>query len=139
LRRSGAATETKDRDRTYVHTGVVANGDGTYSPNTTQITAEQYFTDLYGSGVAEYIIFDASWLRLREVSLTYSLPKELTNRTFLGAVELGLNARNVFLYAPNVPHIDPEVNAQGVSNSQGLEFNALPQARTYGASIRLTF
>ncbi|UOR03848.1 SusC/RagA family TonB-linked outer membrane protein [Hymenobacter aerilatus] len=139
LRRSGAVAETKDRNRTYVHNGVVANGDGTYSPNTTQITAEQYFTDLYGSGVAEYIIFDASWLRLREVSLTYSLPKELTNRTFLGAVELGLNARNVFLYAPNVPHIDPEVNAQGVSNSQGLEFNALPQARTYGASIRLTF
>ncbi|MBC6988450.1 SusC/RagA family TonB-linked outer membrane protein [Hymenobacter sp. BT491] len=139
LRRSGAAKETQERGRTYIHKGVVANSDGTYSPNTTQITAEDYFTDLYGSGVAEFIIFDASWIRLREVALTYSLPKSLTDKTFLGTVELGLNARNVFLYAPNVPHIDPEVNAQGVSNSQGLEFNALPQARTFGGSIRLTF
>ncbi|WP_086595585.1 SusC/RagA family TonB-linked outer membrane protein [Hymenobacter crusticola] len=139
LRRSGSVKETQDRNRTYVHKGVVANGDGTYSPNTTQITAEDYFTDLYGASVAEYIIFDASWIRLREVALTYVLPKALTNRTFLGSVELGLNARNVFLYAPNVPHIDPEVNAQGASNSQGLEYNALPQTRTYGGSIRLTF
>ncbi|HEX8349910.1 MAG TPA: SusC/RagA family TonB-linked outer membrane protein, partial [Hymenobacter sp.] len=132
LRRSGSVKETQDRNRTYVHNGVVANGDGTYSPNTTQITAEDYFTDLYGASVAEYIIFDASWIRLREVALTYALPKSLTDRTFLGSVELGLNARNVFLYAPNVPHIDPEVNAQGASNSQGLEYNALPQTRTFG-------
>ena len=85
------------------------------------------------------MVFDASWLRLREVALNYVLPKSLTDKTFLGSVEIGLNARNVFLYAPNVPHIDPEVNAQGQSNSQGLEFNALPQSRTYGGSIRLSF
>jgi len=139
LRRTGAAAETGDRTRTYVIDGVIANADGTFRQNTTQITAENYFDDLYGSGKAEFVIFDASWIRLREVALTYALPKALTDKTFFGNVELGLNARNVFLYAPNVPHIDPEVNAQGQSNSQGLEFNALPQSRTYGGSIRLTF
>ena len=139
LRRQGAAEETADRDNVYVIKGVIAQADGSFAPNNVQITAEDYFEDLYGFGKAELVVFDASWIRLRELALTYSLPKSLTDRTFLGNVELGINARNVFLYAPNVPHIDPEVNAQGQSNSQGLEFNALPQARTYGASIRLTF
>ncbi|MBC6606595.1 SusC/RagA family TonB-linked outer membrane protein [Hymenobacter sp. BT188] len=139
LRRQGAAEETADRDNVYVTKGVIQQADGSFAPNNVQITAEEYFDDLYGFGKAEFVVFDASWIRLREVALTYSLPKALTDRTFLGNVELGINARNVFLYAPNVPHIDPEVNAQGQSNSQGLEFNALPQARTYGASIRLTF
>lgn len=139
LRRQGAAIETADRNRTYVIDGVIANPDGTFRQNNTQITAENYFDDLYGFGRSEFVVFDGSWLRLREVALTYALPKALTDKTFFGNVELGLNARNVFLYAPNIPHIDPEVNAQGQSNSQGLEFNALPQSRTYGGSIRLTF
>ena len=139
LRRTGAAAETGDRNRTYVIDGVIQNPDGTFRTNTTQITAENYFDDLYGSGKAEFVVFDGSWLRLREVALNYTLPKALTDKTFFGNVELGLNARNVFLYAPNIPHIDPEINAQGQSNSQGLEFNGLPQSKTYGASIRLTF
>ncbi len=139
LRRQGAAEETGNRDQTYIIDGVIRQPDGSVTPNNVQITAENYYDDLYGFGRAELVVFDASWLRLREVSLTYALPKTLTDKTFLGGVEFGLNARNLFLYAPNVPHIDPEVNAQGQSNSQGLEFNALPQSRTYGGSLRLTF
>ena len=145
LRRQGAAKETGERNKTYVIDGVIPNlnadgsANGTFRTNNVQITAENYYDDLYGFGKAEFVVFDASWLRLREVALNYVLPKSLTDKTFLGSVEIGLNARNVFLYAPNVPHIDPEVNAQGQSNSQGLEFNALPQSRTYGGSIRLSF
>ena len=139
LRRQGAAEETSDRDRTYIIDGVIRQPDGSLTPNNVQITAENYYDDLYGFGRAEFVVFDASWVRLRELALTYALPKTLTDKTFLGGVELGVNARNLFLYAPNIPHIDPEVNAQGQSNSQGLEFNALPQSRTVGGSIRLTF
>ncbi|GGG51861.1 SusC/RagA family TonB-linked outer membrane protein [Hymenobacter glacieicola] len=135
LRRQGAAKETQDRNRLYIHDGVTADGQ----PNRVQITAEDYYNDLYGFGRAEFVVFDTSWLRMRELALSYNLSKELLDKTPFGGVELGVNARNVFLYAPNVPHIDPEVNAQGVSNSQGLEFNALPQARTFGGSIKLTF
>jgi TonB-linked SusC/RagA family outer membrane protein len=139
LRRQGAAEETGDRDRTYIIDGVIRQPDGSLVQNNVQITAENYFDDLYGFGRAEFVVFDGSWVRLREAALTYSLPKSITDKTFLGGVELGINARNLFLYAPNIPHIDPEVNAQGQSNSQGLEFNALPQSRTVGGSIRLTF
>lgn len=135
LRRSGAAEETADRDRLYIHDGVLADG----SPNNIAISAQDYFDDLYGFGRAEFVVFDASWVRLRELAITYSLPKSLLKKLPFGAVDFGLVGRNLWLHAPNVPHIDPEVNAQGQSNSQGLEFNALPQTRTYGATLRLTF
>ncbi len=135
LRRSGAAAETADRERLYIHDGVLADG----TPNNITISAQDYFDDLYGFGRAENVVFDATWVRLREAAITYTLPKSLTSKTPFGSIEVGVNGRNLLLYAPNVPHIDPEVNAQGQSNSQGLEFNGLPQTRTYGATLKLTF
>ena len=138
-RRYGTGQETGDRDRTYVIGGVIKQADGSFTPNNVQITAENYFNDLYGFGQYEFCVFDASWLRLREVALTYALPRTLTDKTFLGGVELSFSGRNLFLYAPNIPHIDPEVNTTGVSNSQGFEFNSLPQSKMYGGSLRLTF
>jgi TonB-linked SusC/RagA family outer membrane protein len=135
LRRSGAAIETADRDRPYIHQGVFADG----TPNNIEISAQQYYDERYGFGRAEFVIFDSSWLRLRELSVSYKIPAAVLEGTFLGNVEVGINGRNLLLYAPNVPHIDPEVNAQGVSNSQGLEFNAMPQTRQYGGLIRITF
>ncbi|UOQ55018.1 SusC/RagA family TonB-linked outer membrane protein [Hymenobacter cellulosivorans] len=139
IRRNGVGEETANRDQTYIIDGVIKQADGTFTKNNVQVTAEQYFTDLWGSGPYEFAVFDGSWLRLREVALSYALPRSLTDKTFLGGVELSLNARNLFLYAPNIPHIDPEVNTTGVSNSQGFEFNSLPQSKMYGGSIRLTF
>jgi hypothetical protein len=54
-------------------------------------------------------------------------------------MELGVNGRNLWLYAPNFPHFDPETNATGVTNSQGFEANGLPQTRNYGFFLRATF
>jgi hypothetical protein len=94
---------------------------------------------MFAFGTGESYIFDASWVRLREASLTYTLPKNIVEKTKLSNVQIGVTGRNLLLWAPNVPHIDPEVNAQGVSNSQGLEFNALPQARNLGFVLRISY
>jgi hypothetical protein len=67
------------------------------------------------------------------------LPSSLLGKTPFGMAELAIFGRNLFLSAPNYPHLDPEQNALGISNAQGLEFNALPQTRTMGVSVRLTF
>ena len=138
-RSNGTGKETENRDQTYIIDGVIKQPDGSFVQNNVQVTAETYYRDLYAFGRYQLAVFDGSWLRLREVSLSYSLPKSFSEKTFFGAVDLSINARNLFLYAPNIPHIDPEVNTVGVSNSQGFEFNSLPQAKTYGGSIRLTF
>jgi TonB-linked SusC/RagA family outer membrane protein len=151
LRFRGVVEETADRDRTYVIDGVlrdpVNNADGTPRPlltaegntipNNIAISAQQYYTTLYNTQ-GETIVFDASWVRLRELSLTYSFPKALLSKTPFGSASVVLTGRNLFLYAPNYPHLDPEVNTQGVSNSQGFEFNTLPQTRSYGVLIRFT-
>lgn len=143
LYRSGAAKETAEFNRfnadgtlakPYVFEGKLANGE----KNTIPVTAEQYWGTKYAFGTGESYVFDGSWVRLREASLSYSLPADLLRTTPFGKVELGVNGRNLFLRAKNFPHFDPESNQLGVSNAQGFEFNGLPQTRTYGIFLRAT-
>jgi len=47
--------------------------------------------------------------------------------------------RNLFMHAPFYPHLDPEQNVQGIANAAGIEFNALPQTRTVGVGLNLSF
>ena len=152
IRFRGVGKETEDRERTYIVDGVLRDpvnnpdgsarallgGDGNPIRNTIALNAQQYWTSIYNTQ-GESIVFDASWVRLRELSLAYNLPKSLLNKTPFGSAQIVLTGRNLWLYAPNFPHLDPEVNSQGVSNSQGFEFNNLPQTRSYGALLRLTF
>lgn len=151
VRFRGVAEETGDRERTYVIKGVlrdpVNNPDGTAKAltdgsgnpiqNNIALSAQQYWTSLYNTQ-GEAIVFDASWIRLRELSIAYNLPKKMLTKTPFGSASIVFTGRNLFLYAPNYPHFDPEVNTQGVSNSQGFEYNTLPQTRTYGVLLRLT-
>ncbi|MBT1704261.1 SusC/RagA family TonB-linked outer membrane protein [Chryseosolibacter indicus] len=151
LRFRGVAEETGNRDRTYIIEGVLRDpvdnpdgtpralldGEGKPVPNSIALNAQQYWTSIYNTQ-GESMVFDASWVRLREVSLSYSLPKTLIGKTPFSSAQLVLTGRNLFLYAPNYPHLDPEINSQGVSNSQGIDFNTLPQTRSYGVLLRVT-
>ena len=143
LYRTGVAKETAEFPRfdasgavakPYVYDGTLANGQ----PNTTPVTAQDYWNNLYAFGTGESYVFDGSWFRVREASISYSLPAKFLTKTPIGKMEVGLNGRNLYLYAPNFPHFDPEVNATGVSNSQGFEANGLPQARNFGFFLRAT-
>ncbi len=152
LRFRGVASETGDRDKTYLIEGVLRDpvndpttgaarallgGDGQPIKNTISVNAQTYWTSLYNTQ-GEAIVFDASWVRLREMSLSYSFPKSMLSKTPFGSAAIVLTGRNLLLYAPNYPHLDPEVNSQGVSNSQGFEYNTLPQTRSYGVLVRFT-
>ncbi|MBD2756871.1 SusC/RagA family TonB-linked outer membrane protein [Spirosoma validum] len=143
LRRTGAAIETAEFDRfnadgtqatPYIIDGVKADG----SVNTTRLTAQQYWQNLY-TGIGETYIFDTSWMRLREASLSYSFTNKLLTKTPLGQLQIGINGRNLLLSAPNYPHFDPENSVLGASNGQGLEFNSLPQTRSYGVFLKASF
>ncbi|WP_460880843.1 SusC/RagA family TonB-linked outer membrane protein [Pontibacter rugosus] len=141
LIRSGSVAETAEFDRfnadgtvskPYTFEGVMADG----SRNSIPVSAQDYFTTLHTAG--ESYVYDATWIRLREASISYSLPASLIQKTPFGRLEIGLNGRNLLMRAPNFPHLDPENNTLGVSNAQGFEFNGLPQTRSYGAFLRLT-
>ncbi|WP_159451897.1 SusC/RagA family TonB-linked outer membrane protein [Hymenobacter roseosalivarius] len=145
LRIQGVAAETAEFPRfnadgtpnkPYLFEGVLADG----RPNDVYVTAQDYW-GLRGKYVAwAGYVHDASFVKLREANLSYSLPKQLLSRVgFINALQVSLYGRNLFVHAPNYPHLDPEQNLQGVSNSRGLEFGIQPVARTVGASLRATF
>jgi len=141
LRRSGVAAETAEFPRfnpdgtvtrPYIVDGVLPNGQ----KNSIAVTAQQYWGTFFAFGTGESYVFDASWVRLRELSIGYTLPASVFRNTFIGGAELGLTGRNLFLHAPNFPHFDPENNVLGVSNAQGLEFNGLPSVRNIGFYVK---
>ncbi|MBC7406807.1 MAG: SusC/RagA family TonB-linked outer membrane protein, partial [Arcicella sp.] len=111
------------------------NADGSYTPNNIQIDAQNYFnqglqTDLNVYGATVY--------RLRELTLSYQLPKSLLTKLPFGGVSLSFSGRNLFFYAPN-SLIDPELNTQGAGNIRGLELQSSPNTRNFSANLRLTF
>jgi hypothetical protein len=77
---------------------------------------------------------------LREATLSYRIPSKLLNKlSFIKGINVGLTGRNLLMYAPNFPHLDPENNLLGVGNGLGIEYNGQPQTRTYGGFLKLSF
>ena len=133
---AGALEETgKDREAPRVIKGAIDNGDGTYRANTIQVDAQSYWSS-FGLQ-SDLNVYDATAYRLREVSLGYTLPETLLERTPFGQATISVSGRNLFYYAPNSP-IDPETNTQGAGNIRGLELQSSPNARNYGINLRLT-
>ena len=108
------------------------NADGT--PNTTNVTAQAYNHSLYG--IHEASIFDASYIKLREVKLGWSLGPNLAARLGAQDAYISLVGRNLWL-GTDVPHIDPET-AFTAGNAQGLEFGQFPSTRSFGFNITVT-
>lgn len=86
---------------------------------------------------AKYI-HDASFIKLREVSLNYSVPKTFCERFGIYSLSVSVIGRNLAILHKNVDHFDPEL-IYGASNVQGLEFGSTPSSRSYGFSVKLGF
>ncbi|MGH7662993.1 MAG: SusC/RagA family TonB-linked outer membrane protein [Gemmatimonadaceae bacterium] len=108
------------------------NEDG--SPNTTEVSPESFYKSLYGIHSAH--IFDASYLKLREMKLGYNVPESIAGRVGASSLYVSLIGRNLWL-STDVPHLDPET-AFTNGNAQGLEFGQLPSARSIGFNIVVT-
>lgn len=91
------------------------------------------------SNLDEMQIFDASYVRLRELVLGYNIPATLLKRSFISNARISLSGRNLWTIHKNAPKgIDPESSVTS-GNGQGIEYGALPPISTYGIDIRLTF
>ena len=123
---------------------VVTNGlklDGT--PYTKQTTANQHYWPNTGVFYDEQSVYDASTMRLREVSLSLVAPKSFLNGTPFGNASLTLSAQNLWHLAYNTPkdsNFDPEVSSYGTGNNvRGFDEMTGPTAKKYGATLSLTF
>lgn len=142
LRGSGMALETTENNRTpFVDAGVTRNADGTFSTNTKPVASvQQYYSTLDNSTSPEDNTFDASYIKLREIRFSYTLPDKLMAKTPFGGASLALEGRNLALLKSHVPHIDPESNVLGPGLiGEGLERGSVPSSRTIGVNLRLSF
>ena len=142
LRSSGVAIETGgDRSQPFIDEGVIKQGNA-YVPNTTPVKSMQdYWSNQAKTDNTEGNIFDASFVKLREMRVGYALPKSmLKNTSAIKGIELGLEGRNLWLIKSHVPHVDPELNFFGAGSvGEGVEFNSVPSTRSFGLNVRLSF
>jgi len=140
LRTSGLAIETGGDRAPIIDDGVVLQGDA-YVPNTTPVDPQDYWANQAKTDYTEGNVFNASFIKLREIRLGYALPKSmLKNSTSIKGVEIGVEARNLWLIKSHVPHVDPELNFFGAGSvGEGVEFNSVPSTRSFGMNLRLTF
>lgn len=120
--------------------GVVQNGDGSFKPNETKLSAREWHTSYtLGRRLIEGMIYDASFTKLREVRLGYTLPNRLFGNSSLRDLSISLVGRNLALWT-KVPHIDPETSSTaGGTVIPGVESVALPSTRSWGVNVGFRF
>ena len=118
---------------------VAVLADGT--ANTKTISADKWFYSYYSN--KELDIVDGSYLKLREIHLTYTFPKSIISRTkFIEDAKISLVSSNVailWLSGNNQAKIDPESSMGSGNTSVGFESNSVPPTRSVGVKINLTF
>lgn len=135
----GLITETLNRENTYILPGVLQS---TGEVNMKQTNNSSYYFDNILFGPAEMKVYDASVIRLQEVSLGYSFPTKFLDKTPFGSLTITAQGFNLWYDAYNTPkgaNFDPNVQGAGIGNSQGFDFINGPSAKKYGLSVKATF
>lgn len=141
LRSSGLVTETlAHRGETFIEPGVIVGEDGSSRPNDVAVKdMETYWSHIGETTNAEGSLFDASYAKLREATLSYQFPKRWFSKTLIKSLQVGFEGRNLWLIKSHVPHIDPEVNMYSpASQGEGVEYYNIPSTRSFGFNIRLS-
>jgi hypothetical protein len=142
----GQLKETEFRpEEGLVFDGVINTGteeQPNFVTNDIAINPESYYRQFYDRNQEENNLYDASYLKLREVQLSYSFSDALLTKTFLSRLEnlkLSFIARNVFAIS-DIPHFDPEqIAVQGNTFVNGVEDMSYPTARSIGISLNANF
>lgn len=128
------------RDLVSAGGGVIMPGvDKDGKPNEVRVNNTEFGTYGYRFNPASGFIYDASYVKLREAILTFSLPKAFVDRTraFKG-IDLSLIGRNLWIIHKNLPYADPEENL-GSGNLQGYQSGAYPTTRTLAFNVKFRF
>ena len=142
---AGTAAKTVvngSRDK-FVLDGVVSDGAGGYTKNTSEITPEKYWTAVASSsgnlGIGEANIYSATNIRLRNISLSYSVPYKYLQKTVLQSVKVGLSVNNVWMLKSSMCGLDPESVFATSTNATGFEYAGLPTTRSFIFNVSLGF
>lgn len=130
----GTPKVTEDRGDRIVP-GVKAS-DG--KANDIVVQGQDYWRRL--NSILEAVIQDGTYVKLRNVTLSYDLPKKLLDRTFVKGATFSVTGRNLWIYSPHFTGADPEVSSFGSSNgNQGMYSFSTPTSRSVNFSLRVSF
>ncbi len=117
--------------------GVVLHEDGTYSPNTTEAVTPDWYNRYYRRANVESNSFDASYLKLREVSLAYTFTGPWLQTIGIQGLQLSLFGQNLAVLS-DFPIYDPETaSLNGDTFLPGAEIGQMPSPATYGFNLKL--
>lgn len=124
------------RENGIVNPGVAPDG----TPNTTPTTGN-VFSNNYGylAEPNKAFIYDASYVKLREVSISYNLPKKMLEGTFINGATLSVLGSNLWIISKNLPYADPESGLSSGNKSRGYSIGSLPTTRDVGFNLKLKF
>ena len=138
-----ACTVVNGAREDFVVDGVIANEDGTYSPSTIKVSPQDYWAAITGStgnlGIGEANIYDATNVRLRNLSLNYAFPRKMLKNTPFQQVKMGVSCNNVWMIHSNLNGIDPESVFATNTNATGFENASSPTSRTFLFNVTLGF
>jgi len=126
-------------DNFIIGDGVVSDGNGHYVENTRKVVPVDYYTEYYRRANVEANSFDASYLKLREARLEYTLPKKVLGKSFIRQASLAVYGRDLLMIT-SFPIFDPETAAlNGNVLLPGVEMGQMPSTRTMGLNLTLKF
>lgn len=126
----------------YLYQGVTADG----KPNSKMVDESGLYTGNWtfssaGAEADQQFVYDASYLKLREVSIVYSIQSKAFEKgaTFIKGIDIALTGRNLWIIHKNLPYADPEQGLGSGNSSLGFQGGAYPSIRTIGASLKVKF
>jgi hypothetical protein len=119
-----------------VNTGTTDNPN--WVANTKRINGNNYNAFGYSQHPNSEFIYDASYLKLREVVLSYSLPAKVLGSSAFKGVSFSLVGSNLWIIFKNLPYADPEAS-QSSGNTQGWQSGVMPTTRNVGFTVNLQF
>ena len=141
---NAAKTVVNGQREDFVLDGVVSDGEGGYVKNTNSITHQQYWGAVASRGgnlgITEANLYNATNVRLRNVSIAYSFPKSLLKRSnVFQAIKVGFTVTNVCMIKSYMDGLDPESVYATKTNATGFEYGANPTTRAYVFNVSLGF
>ena len=117
-----------------INSGVTPDG----TPNEIRIAGDRYTAQGWARSPNARYVYDASYIKLRNITLSYTMPQSILAKSFIRGVTFSLTASNVAILMKNLPDADPE-GGIGAGNMQGWQSGVMPSTRTFGFSVNLQF
>ncbi len=138
---SGLAEETLPgrNGGVLITDGVYRDSEGNFHTFEHEVDAQTYYTEKFARNNMEANTFDATFVKLRELSIGYSFPQQMISKVGLQSLRVSAVGRNLWMWS-KTPYIDPENMTMNAGYTiPGFEVGQLPSTRNFGFNINMTF